>query len=114
MLLALFCASLSSYNPLSSTEPSYLFLLNSRETQEQGRQGPEESVVNQVSGYVYVTTDRAHRPSIVVLASDSQPLTVDLMPSIIQGEDGHPGQEGPRGFMVCPVGESPVEWLIPD
>lgn len=76
MLLVLSCASLSSCNPLSSTESPYLFLLNTRETQEQGRQGPEASVVNQVSGYVYVlTTGRAHHPSIVVLASDSQPLT---------------------------------------
>lgn len=68
-------ASLSSYNPLSSTESPYLFRLNSRETREQGCRGPEVSAVSQVSGYVYVTTARAHHPSIVVLASDSQPLT---------------------------------------
>lgn len=74
-LLAPSCASPSSYDPLSSTESPYLLLLNSRETQEQGCQGPEESVVNQVSGYVYVATARAHRPSIVVFVSDSQPLT---------------------------------------
>lgn len=76
VLLPLSCATLSSYNPLSSAESPDLFLLNSRETQEQGCQGPEASVVNQVSGYVYVlTAGRAQHPSTVVLASDSQPLT---------------------------------------